>query len=343
MEPIVSSSSQSVIEEPMLLIPGVRKCGTTTLFSTLSKHSRIRTPVVKEPQFFALQPETVATHLDWYRELYSEREGFVLLDASTYCFAMPDAATVIAEHVALPKVVLLLRDPAKRAFSGYLHTVRRLRPRGERRSFEEILDGLENRQAGVSVVEQERLLINEAIRAGTVNPNDITASFHRDRLQAPFDTDYSDMMMGYRYFEESHYSRFVGSYEEAFGARLKIVFFEQLTREPERVLTDILTFAGLEPESGSLQLTFENRGRVPKSAGTRRVLEARKNNPFLRNLADWLKKTPLKKFGSDLRSRMWRSNPKISDESHRRTVALLSDETKYWVNRYPYLNELWSS
>lgn len=64
------------------------------------------------------------------------------------------------------------------------------------------------------------------------------------------------------WFQRSEYGRLLEPFVKHFGARLKVVIFEELVEEPEKGFEALQEFLGLAPEE--LSLTRENRSRVPK-------------------------------------------------------------------------------
>jgi hypothetical protein len=123
---------------PNAFLVGAGKAGTTALFYYLERHPEIFLPVEKEINYFAVvgKPDfpddgsrrvnerTVwrkEDYLDMFRNWGSEKIAF---DCSPSYLYYPQAAERI--HKARPdaKVVILLRQPAERAFSAYLHSAR---------------------------------------------------------------------------------------------------------------------------------------------------------------------------------------------------------------------------
>ena len=124
---------------PNFFLIGAPKCGTTALYQALIQHPDIFLGYVKEPGYFAFggcQPETQlgpgGGHLRrtviWqareYLMLYAEGAGHrVRGDATTLYLRSPKAAQAIQSTVPSAKLVAILRQPAKRAHSGYHYAV----------------------------------------------------------------------------------------------------------------------------------------------------------------------------------------------------------------------------
>jgi hypothetical protein len=110
------------------LLLGAMRAGTTFLHHALSAHPRVAAAAVKEPQFFSLHwAEGVRAYRrqlpmrgpDWAYRLVGRRRPLVI-DASPYYLFHPQAparaAAVLGPSV---KAIVLLRDPAERAWSHY--------------------------------------------------------------------------------------------------------------------------------------------------------------------------------------------------------------------------------
>lgn len=121
---------------PDFAVIGAAKAGTTALWSWLGQHPEIFLPEVKEPGFFAFagqsalpgkgpyDPDYVARiATDWktYRGLYAMAAGRITGDVSPVYAAVPGALAQLAACRPDARIIMLLRDPARRAFSQYLH------------------------------------------------------------------------------------------------------------------------------------------------------------------------------------------------------------------------------
>lgn len=135
---------------PNFLIVGAAKCGTSSLHQYLDQHPDIFMSQVKEPRFITSQvnhfplngPEDhkveswYVKQYDDYVKLFEEAEGYTAIGESSAdtLYFYQKSIPVIKQYLGDPKIVILLRDPVKRAFSAYQHLVRDLR---ETVSFEE--------------------------------------------------------------------------------------------------------------------------------------------------------------------------------------------------------------
>jgi hypothetical protein len=122
---------------PQLYLIGTQKGGTSFLAELLAEHPDVCLARPKEPNFFSSHWEKGLEH---YRTQFARPDAKVLLDASTSYAAAPlestDTTAAIAASrfagvpariaAASPKArfVYVIRDPVRRAWSSYWHTVR---------------------------------------------------------------------------------------------------------------------------------------------------------------------------------------------------------------------------
>jgi hypothetical protein len=124
---------------PNYLVIGAQRSGTTWLHELLGSHPRIYVPTRrKEIKFFS---HFYDRGLDWYCRFFPEDEEAGLYDAigevtPTYLYKM-DAPARIAQTLPEARLLVILRNPADRAFSHYLMWIKN---NGYRKSFEELLE-----------------------------------------------------------------------------------------------------------------------------------------------------------------------------------------------------------
>jgi Sulfotransferase domain len=119
----------------LVILPGMPRAGTTTLFAWLSRHPQIFAPWRKEPTYFSQNYERGE---DWYRRFYADLKlGQVGIDASTEYFVSPVAADRMIAFDPRLRAVLIVRDPVDWAISLYAR-VRRVTGAG---SFESFIHG----------------------------------------------------------------------------------------------------------------------------------------------------------------------------------------------------------
>ncbi|MFB6258216.1 MAG: sulfotransferase [Flavobacteriales bacterium] len=109
---------------PDFLCIGAQKAGTTTLYEYLAHHPEIYVPEQKELNFFNVA-STYKKGKDWYeKEFFSpEKIGKArrIGEITPGYFAHPEAPARLVESLGNKlRLIVLLRDPVKRAFSHYL-------------------------------------------------------------------------------------------------------------------------------------------------------------------------------------------------------------------------------
>ena len=105
---------------PEFLIIGGQRCGTTSLYRYLAAHPSVRPATGKELQFFSLHHRRGER---WYRAHFPVRPpGVRSFEASPYYLFDPDVPARAAAMLPDARFVALLRDPAERAYSHYLHS-----------------------------------------------------------------------------------------------------------------------------------------------------------------------------------------------------------------------------
>lgn len=138
---------------PAFLIVGAQRCGTTSMYRTLSQHPAVVKAVLhKGVHYFDMN---YGRSLGWYRAhfpLASRAAGAspssiapVTFESSPYYMFHPLAAGRIAADLPAVKLLVLLRDPVERAYSAWAHE----RARGfETEPFERALELEASRLAG---------------------------------------------------------------------------------------------------------------------------------------------------------------------------------------------------
>lgn len=119
------------IRLPDVLIIGTQKGGTTSLAHYLAQHPQVVAPRCKEVHFFDLDyergvgwyrshfPVSVASRLKSWMHL-----GLAAIDASPYYLFHPRAAERAFQLLPHARIIIMLRDPGRRAYSHYQHAVR---------------------------------------------------------------------------------------------------------------------------------------------------------------------------------------------------------------------------
>lgn len=225
---------------PGFLIVGAQRCGTTSMYRTLSQHPAVVKAVLhKGVHYFDMN---YGRSLGWYRAHFplqvtaaraARRAGAaaVTFESSPYYMFHPLAAGRIAADLPGVKLLVLVRDPVERAYSAYAHE----RARGfETEPFERALELEAARLAG----EAERI---------AAEPGYLSASHQHHAYRARG-----------RYIEQlERLERLVGR------DRILVIDSGDFFVKPEPVYDGVLDFLGLPrgeyPE-------FERHNARPRSA-----------------------------------------------------------------------------
>ncbi|WP_100499989.1 sulfotransferase domain-containing protein [Geodermatophilus chilensis] len=249
---------------PGFLIVGGQRCGTTSMYRTLSSHPAALPPVRhKGVHYFDTD---YARGMAWYRAHFPmERTARVLeqrlgtrplaFESSPYYMFHPLAAERIATDLPGVKVVVLLRDPVERAYSAHAH---------------ELARGFEDQDFETALALEDGRLAGEAER--------LTAD--------PF--AHSHFHQHHGYLTRGRYVEHLQRLEQVFGReRMHIVDSHEFFTQPEPVYDDVLRFLGL-PHAGYPAFERHNaRSRSPMQPELRARLEEH-FAPYDERLVAWL-------------------------------------------------------
>lgn len=127
---------------PNFIVVGFPKCGSTALHYYLENHPEIFMPVQKELHFFTSNKllklnngpgdkevkKFMITSIEDYQKAYKNTKNEkVIGEVSPSYINHPDSIPFIKKTLGEPKIIILLRDPVKRAYSNYLHLLREKR------------------------------------------------------------------------------------------------------------------------------------------------------------------------------------------------------------------------
>jgi Sulfotransferase domain len=253
---------------PGVLIVGAQRCGTTSMYRTLSQHPAVLKAVLhKGVHFFDMNYDH---GLGWYRAhfplLVSARtaaraagDQALTFESSPYYMFHPCAAGRIAHDLPEVKLLVLVRDPVERAYSAHAHEL----ARGfETEPFERALELEDQRLSG----EAERIMADPAYLS------------HSHQHQA--------------YRARGRYCEQLERLEGAVGGdRIHVVDSGDFFAKPEPEYDAVLDFLGLR---GHGYPEFERHNARPRSPMPE-VLRAELASyfePFDEQLTTWLGKVP---------------------------------------------------
>ena len=141
---------------PNFIIIGAQKAATTSLYTYLRQHPEVFMPKVKEPMFFNSykqentffikgQKRARNRTLEEYKSLFNNvKNEKAIGEASPAYIYNQKAIALIKEEIPNVKIIAILRQPAERAYSNFLHA---------KRAGKEPLDDFEK----AFVLEEERI------------------------------------------------------------------------------------------------------------------------------------------------------------------------------------------
>lgn len=201
---------------PTLLVAGVTKSGTTSLFAYLAQHPQICAASEKDINYFSplRRGEPIEQPLSMHDRYFAHCRGEPhRLDASPdYFNGGPAVVHAVQEHYPKVKVVMILRDPVARLWSAfrYRKSIGRL---DEATSFDAFLD---------ACVESYRL----------------------GRHTTP---EYEH----HRTLPEARYAEHLAGWFDAFGDDVRIVFSEDVAARPAEIVADLCAWLGIEVGSAA--------------------------------------------------------------------------------------------
>jgi hypothetical protein len=196
-----------------LVIAGVPKAGTGSLFAYLAQHPDVCGSSKKETGYFNYYspwrkqgpPPPVEEYARYWAHWNGER--YRLEATPTYCYGGPEVREALRTVLDRPKVIITLREPAERLWSAYTfqHSVGNNAQIG---SFEQYLDVVEQRRRdGVPLV-----------------PGDGMHGLH----------------IGF-------YADYLGDWFDEFGDDFRVVFLEDTRRDPRAVVSGLFEWLGIDP------------------------------------------------------------------------------------------------
>lgn len=103
------------------LVPGISKCGTTTLCYLLGEHPEIFIPEIKEPNYFTRKD--LAEHRHLYEQLFEPAKPGQLLGEGSQMYCTVEFEELVSarvcEHNPEMKLIFSVRNPFKRIESSY--------------------------------------------------------------------------------------------------------------------------------------------------------------------------------------------------------------------------------
>jgi hypothetical protein len=200
-----------------LVIAGVPKAATGSLFAYLAQHPDICASDLKETGYFNHYNPQRSTGpvppIEDYARHFAHWSGerYALEATPTYSYGGRPVINAMRAVLGKPKIIINLRDPADRLWSAYTFQ-RSVGNNARIRSFEQYVETLEQR------------------RRNGVEPRP------RDGLHG--------LHIGF-------YADYLGDWFDEFGNDVRIVFVEHLRRDPHEVVAGLSNWLGIDPDAVS--------------------------------------------------------------------------------------------
>jgi hypothetical protein len=195
---------------PNLLIVGVPKAGTGSLFSYLAQHPDVCASTRKETGYFnAVRGEGHALgSIEVYRGYFAHcrAESYAMEATPSYCYGGPRVISAIRETLDRPRILVTLRDPVGRLWSAYMF----------QRSLMH-LPGIDSFEQYVSACEALRLQGEPIITSGHLKG--LAIGFYADYLRQWF---------------------------EAFPDDVRVIFFEDFAFDAQAVIADLCRWLDID-------------------------------------------------------------------------------------------------
>lgn len=227
------------------MIVGAAKAGTTSLYEYVRQHPRVFMPAVKEPSYFT-EGYGLAT-LDEYLDLFDvARADQVVGESSGSYLSSEESPAWIRSALGAIKVIIILRNPARRAFSLYVWMAQ---------------EGYER-----AATFAEALALEEE-RKHDPSFRDHPPQFFHD----------------YMYLSSGFYYEQVKRFIDLFGREsVLVLLFEEFVRDPVAACRQVFGLIGVD-DTFTPTIERHNEGKLPRSIRAQYLLRnAYRLAPWLR-------------------------------------------------------------
>ncbi len=104
------------------IIIGAGRSGTTSLYEYLERHPDVCFSKIKEIHYFSLA-DLFARGEDYYHSFFNATKNQIKAGADTYLLIDKEAPKRINLYNPNMKIIIMLREPVVRAFSGYNYSI----------------------------------------------------------------------------------------------------------------------------------------------------------------------------------------------------------------------------
>ncbi|MGZ4678024.1 MAG: sulfotransferase family protein [Acidimicrobiia bacterium] len=217
------------MERTDVVIAGVNKAGTTSLYVSLAEHPDVAPSAVKETRYFlpARYGRPLAPIEQWERSFAGRTQPVRLEATPSYFYGGAAVARAMQQVLVRPRVLLVLREPVARAVSFFEYQKVRLRFPAE--------------------LTMEEYLAQADALGDTVGADPETEPYMAER--------------------GGRYADWLPEWWDVFGPEaLMVLYFEDLLQDPRTALAAVARWVGLDPAGLPSDLRAENRTTAFKNA-----------------------------------------------------------------------------
>lgn len=219
---------------PNLIIAGVTKAGTTSLFTYLSDHPDVCASTVKEiSHFVTVRFNEPARPIENYSQYFRQckNEKYRMESSPAYFLGGRELAETVKSALPGVKVIIILREPVSRCISHFKFTKSMLRL-----------------------------------------PKDMSLQEYFIECQAlPLEAFRERKNHIYYGLASGIYTHYIDDWIETFGENLRICFFDELTKSPRQFTQNVCQWLVIDPSYYThYSFVVENKGRSFNSRGLQR-------------------------------------------------------------------------
>lgn len=207
------SEEKTKLTLPNLIIAGVHKAGTSSVFTYLSLHPEVCASDVKEIGFFMpLKFGRAIPPMSEYAAHFSHcnsKKKYVLEASPSYLYGSEKIGKVLQQELTDLKLVVILRNPTERLISFYKH---------------------EYNNGFLPKEESFRKFVEKSI----------------PYLKTPDIDKTPENEMYLRGVEEGMYNHYLPYWFSAFGKNLKVIFFEDLQKDTPGFMKELCAWLGID-------------------------------------------------------------------------------------------------
>ena len=206
---------------PDVFLGGTPKSGTTFLFDLLAQHANINPSWPKEPFYYVdedcpFNQQYGPNAKNSYQLFFSENIDAIHLDGTSQTIYQSNILEQLKGSSPLPKLIVVLREPARRMFSSFNFTK----------------NNLGAVKSSYHFKSYAHHLLNHDLESIKVNCRNDKAFYSLSR-----ELDFSN------------YVKYLKKWEEVIGAEhIKVLLFEEMMTDPLPLVNSVLMFIGLNPE-----------------------------------------------------------------------------------------------